>query len=75
MTSGKYQDPRGDIAKDTAVVTKIISWENHYDQLYGKKFEHLGEIPKSWKHKLKKWTQEKAENLNILITVKCSYQN
>lgn len=41
---------------------------NHYEQFYGNKFEHLGEIIKFLETHVKKWTQ--VENLNMLFRVK-----
>ena len=54
---------RGEITTDTTDIQRTI--RNHYEELYAKKFENLGEVDKFLeKYNLPKLNEEEAENFN-----------
>ena len=61
------RNERGEITNDTTEIQRIV--RNHYEQLYAKKLENLGEMDKFLeKYNLPKLNKEEAENLNRQIT-------
>ena len=63
----KIRNERGETTTDTTEIQRVV--RNYYEQLYAKKFEHLGEIDRFLeKYNLPKLNQKEAESLNRLIT-------
>ena len=63
----KIRNERGETTTDTTEIQRVV--RNYYEQLYAKKFEHLGEIDRFLeKYNLPKLNQEESESPHRPIT-------